>query len=120
MKGTAMNPVGCRAYEAVLKHKQYQQYIFYSSATADITQWELESLFIALMAPGRAMRRVGKAEFAMKLLALDTCRTCAEIFPECPIRRGTVMRATSTVRADVNAVNYILRKLKISHSNTHV
>jgi hypothetical protein len=56
----------------------------------------------------------------MKLLALETCRTCAELFPECPARRGTVMRATSTVRADVNAVTCILRKLKIGHSNTHV
>jgi hypothetical protein len=117
-----MNPVGCRAYEAVLKHKQYQQYILHSSATADITQWELKSPSIALKAPGTAMRRVGKGEFAMKLLALETCRkfTCAELFPECPTRRGRVMRATSTVRADVNAVTCILRKLKIGHSNTHV
>jgi hypothetical protein len=101
MKGTAMNPVGCRTYEAVLKHKQYQQYIFHSSATADITQWELKSPFIAIKAPGRAMRRVGKGEFVMKLLTLETCHTCAELFPECPTRRGTVMRAKLPQRSEL-------------------
>jgi hypothetical protein len=78
MKGAATNPVGYQAYEAVLEHKRREQYICNSSFTREKTKWELKMSSIALKAPGRAMRRVGKGEFARKLLVLETCHTYAE------------------------------------------